>query len=231
MPAARRPSPRRGSSARTCRSSSTPNVDTWFPFTKGWKATYRWTNTRHLARPVVERYHVDAAAATSPRARSSGPIEAEGNYRYLDDGRRAGELLGDDALGLAADAPGLGPKAAPPAKRRRFATPFDLMDFGFNPLLPAYPTGKDVWTCLGHGPGLQDVRRQRHRARARPGEGDDAGGDVQLPRRQEHAEAAGLPVRQRHAHELVRCRRGARQARVPPRRRQRLGRRAHQVAR
>ena len=35
--------------------------------------------------------------------------------------------------------PALGPSALPSDSRRHFFTPFDLMTFGFNPLLPAYP--------------------------------------------------------------------------------------------
>ena len=60
---------------------TTPNVDSWFPFTKGWKATYRWTNTRHLARPVVERI-TSTGGGNFAASTLSGPIEAEGNYRY-----------------------------------------------------------------------------------------------------------------------------------------------------
>ena len=39
--------------------------------------------------------------------------------------------------------PPLGPSALPANKRRHFFTPFDLMTFGFNPVLPAYPTAGD----------------------------------------------------------------------------------------
>jgi hypothetical protein len=41
--------------------------------------------------------------------------------------------------------PPLGPSALPVAKRRHFFTPFDLMTFGFNPVLPAYPTAGTTW--------------------------------------------------------------------------------------
>jgi hypothetical protein len=125
---------------------STPNVDTWFPLTKGWKATYRWTNTRHFERPVVERISGSGGGMFSASS-MSGPIEAQGSYRYA---MTLDGLTNTSASTRSAsllELPDLGPKAAPPSKRRRFATPFDLMDFGFNPLLPAYPTGKDRWTA------------------------------------------------------------------------------------
>jgi hypothetical protein len=42
--------------------------------------------------------------------------------------------------------PPLGPSSLPSAKRRHFFTPFDLMTFGFNPLLPAYPSAGAKWS-------------------------------------------------------------------------------------
>jgi len=133
---------------------STPNVDTWFPFTKGWKATYRWTNMRHFNRPVVERITSTGDGGFSAST-ISGPIEAEGNYRYA---MTVDGLVNSSATTRSASLltlPGLGPKAAAPSKRRRFATPFDLMDFGFNPLLPAYPTGRDVWRSSATSPDFK----------------------------------------------------------------------------
>jgi hypothetical protein len=41
--------------------------------------------------------------------------------------------------------PLLGPKGANPSERRQFFTPFDLMNFGFNPILPAYAKTGDQW--------------------------------------------------------------------------------------
>jgi hypothetical protein len=41
--------------------------------------------------------------------------------------------------------PPLGPKALAAGKRRHFFTPFDLMTFGFSPVLPAYPKAGTTW--------------------------------------------------------------------------------------
>src|SRR5581483_12327802 len=41
--------------------------------------------------------------------------------------------------------PPLGPRSLPPGKRRHFFTPLDLMDFGFNPILPAYAAPGASW--------------------------------------------------------------------------------------
>jgi hypothetical protein len=42
--------------------------------------------------------------------------------------------------------PPLGPSSLPAAKRRHFFTPFDLMTFGFSPLIPAYPAPGNTWS-------------------------------------------------------------------------------------
>src|SRR5207247_4123664 len=47
--------------------------------------------------------------------------------------------------------PALGPKALPKTKRRHFFTPYDLMTFGFNPLIPAYPDAGQSWQGLTTG--------------------------------------------------------------------------------
>src|SRR5262249_34046206 len=54
-------------------------------------------------------------------------------------------LWGKTKAASLAKLPPLGPKALPPDKRRHFFTPYDLMNFGFNPVLPAYPTAGQQW--------------------------------------------------------------------------------------
>lgn len=41
--------------------------------------------------------------------------------------------------------PDLGPRSLKKSKRRRFFTAYDLMTYGFNPVLPAYPKKGDSW--------------------------------------------------------------------------------------
>jgi hypothetical protein len=43
--------------------------------------------------------------------------------------------------------PPLGPRSQPAARRRHFFTPFDLMLFGFNPVLPGYPSRGASWSA------------------------------------------------------------------------------------
>jgi hypothetical protein len=47
--------------------------------------------------------------------------------------------------------PPLGPSALPVGKRRHFFTPFDLMTFGLNPDIPAYPTNGATWSADPNG--------------------------------------------------------------------------------
>ena len=42
-------------------------------------------------------------------------------------------------------------RPAPLSGRRHFFTPFDLMDYGFNPVLPAYPKAGDTWVGKASG--------------------------------------------------------------------------------
>jgi hypothetical protein len=41
--------------------------------------------------------------------------------------------------------PPLGPKSLPANRRRHFFTPFDLMTYGMNPIVTAYPATGDTW--------------------------------------------------------------------------------------
>jgi hypothetical protein len=51
--------------------------------------------------------------------------------------------------------PALGPNSLPKSKRRHFFTPFDLMDYGFNPLFPAYPQATNNWDGAASGRDFQ----------------------------------------------------------------------------
>jgi hypothetical protein len=55
-------------------------------------------------------------------------------------------LWGSTQSASLATFPPLGPAGLPKERRRRFVTPFDLMIFGFNPILPAYPTAGATWS-------------------------------------------------------------------------------------
>jgi hypothetical protein len=131
-----------------------PSLARWFSPTSGKKLTYRWTNPRHFAAPVVERVTPTTAASGSVGlsvVAVSGPMSVHASYAYA---LRAGGLVNVSSTTrseTSAALPPLGPRSRPPARRGRFTTPFDLMDFGFNPIFPAYPRAGDTWSGARKG--------------------------------------------------------------------------------
>jgi hypothetical protein len=125
-----------------------PDAD-YFPLKVGQKGTYRWTNTRHLEKPEVEKYSVDQAAngtAIVKLSSVSGPMKTAGAYEFTRRADGVTSVASSTKAASLAKLPPLGPRSLPPAKRRHFFTPFDLMTFGFSPLLPAYGVPGTEWT-------------------------------------------------------------------------------------
>lgn len=120
----------------------------YFPLQVGLKGTYSWTNKRYFKKPEVEKFDFDQAANNTAIAKFSsvsGPMRVAGAYQFTT--RLDGVTSVSSATKAASLArlPALGPRALPAAKRRHFFTPFDLMTFGFNPVIPAYPTTGTKW--------------------------------------------------------------------------------------
>ena len=121
----------------------------YFPIKAGLKGTYRWTNTKYFTRPEVEKFTVDQAANGTEIAKFtsvSGPMKVAGAYQFTS--RLDGVTSVSSATKAAslAKLPPLGPSSLPVGKRRHFFTPFDLMTYGFNPVLPAYPVAGASWS-------------------------------------------------------------------------------------
>jgi hypothetical protein len=127
----------------------------YFPMQVGLHGTYRWTNKRYFKqKPEVEKFNVDQASngtAVLKVASVSGPMKVAGAYQFTT------RLDGVTSVASATKAaslvklPALGPSSAPATKRRHFFTPFDLMTFGFNPVIPAYPAAGDAWSADPNG--------------------------------------------------------------------------------
>jgi hypothetical protein len=125
-----------------------PDTD-YLPLKVGLKGTYRWTNTRYFTKPEIERFAVDQAAqgtAIVKVSSVSGPMRVQGAYQLTT--RLDGVTSVSSATKAASRVklPALGPRSLPVAKRRHFVTPFDLMTYGFNPVLPAYPAAGQRWS-------------------------------------------------------------------------------------
>ena len=120
----------------------------YFPLTKGLKLRYSWTNTRWIKKPSVQTVTIDEVVNNSARftfQHISGPIKVAGSYGFSTRTDGVTNIWGLTKAATAIKFPALGPRSLPAGKRRHFFTPFDLMDFGFNPVLPAYPAPGQVW--------------------------------------------------------------------------------------
>jgi hypothetical protein len=125
-----------------------PDDANYFPLTKGRTLTYSSTNSIHMLKPEVEQFTIDSAAQASARftvKSLSGPMKIVGSYGFSTRDGGVTNLWGDTQASTRAKFPPLGPSALPSSKRRHFFTPFDLMTFGFNPLLPAYAKVGATW--------------------------------------------------------------------------------------
>jgi hypothetical protein len=139
----------------TNQAAQSPPADAaYFPMEAGLKGTYRWTNTKHFKKPEVESFAVDQASNDTAIVKVqsvSGPMKVAGAYQFTT--RLDGVTSVSSATKAAslAKLPPLGPSALPVNKRRHFFTPFDLMTFGFNPVIPAYPTSGTTWSADPNG--------------------------------------------------------------------------------
>jgi hypothetical protein len=122
---------------------------------KGSTLTYRWTNAKHLVQPSIQQFTVNEVVNASARfsvKSLSGPIRVAGEYGFTagPDGVVNIWALTRAALS-GASFPPLGPAALPPSKRRHFSTPFDLLIFGLNPILPAAAEPSETWAAAVPG--------------------------------------------------------------------------------
>jgi hypothetical protein len=120
----------------------------YFPLVKGKVLKYRWTNKRYLKQPEVQTITTAGVANGSAQfvvASVSGPIKVSAAYGYTLRLDGLSSIWATSKSQSLAKFPPLGPIALPTAKRRHFVTPFDLMNFGFNPILPAYATVGASW--------------------------------------------------------------------------------------
>lgn len=125
-----------------------PSDVNYFPLQQGLSGTYRWTNPRYLKKPEVEKFSVSQAQNDSAQftiKSVSGPIRVDGAYGFTTRVDGVTTLWGTTKSVSIAKFPPLGPRALPVSQRRHFETPFDLMTYGFNPVLPAYPAVGSTW--------------------------------------------------------------------------------------
>jgi hypothetical protein len=124
------------------------------PFSRGDRSTFRWRNTRHMrkwSRQQVDVTQVATGTAQVDVKHLSGPIAVAGSYQFST--RTSGVSLVSGATRAATRAhfPALGPRGAASADRLRFRTPFDLMVFGYNPIIPIPAPKGALWRSSREG--------------------------------------------------------------------------------
>lgn len=120
----------------------------YFPLVKGAKLKYSWTNTKHMKKASVQEVTTDEVANGSARfsvKHLSGPIRVAGAYGFTMRADGATNIWAITKSASLSIFPALGPSSLPKDKRRHFTTPFDLMLYGFNPIIPAYATPGTTW--------------------------------------------------------------------------------------
>jgi hypothetical protein len=129
-----------------------PNLpdQNYFPLKLGTKGTYRWTNSRYLRHPEIEKMSIDAVANRSARITVksvSGPLQVVGQYGFTARLDGVTNIFGASSAASLVKFPRL-------THGRHFFTPLDLLTFGFNPVIPAYPRAGNRW----HSGNLTDLR-------------------------------------------------------------------------
>jgi len=115
--------------------------ENYFPLQVGLKGRYRWTNSRYMRAPEVESFTIAAVANRSARITFksvSGRMRVAGQYGFTTRLDGVTNIFGASSAASLVRFPALG-------HHRHFFTPYDLMTFGFNPLIPAYPQAGDRW--------------------------------------------------------------------------------------
>ncbi|MCW2999092.1 MAG: hypothetical protein JWN65_2641 [Solirubrobacterales bacterium] len=141
--------------ATNLRAGTTPSDLARLPLQKGNVMRFRYTNSKHMKTPSVQEFTVADVVNNTARVDVkdvSGPIRVAGSYVFST--RRTGitNLSAATSAATLVKFPKLGPRSLPPARRRHFFTPLDLMSFGFNPVLPAFPVKGQKWTSSRAGP-------------------------------------------------------------------------------
>ena len=120
------------------------------PLNRGGRATFRWRNSRHMRRWSRQRFEVAEVVNNTARVSVkslSGRIKVAGSYLFATRLSGVTHLSGFTRARSLAKFPRLGPRGG----RRHFFTPYDLMVFGFNPVVPVYATKGDTWRSSREG--------------------------------------------------------------------------------
>jgi hypothetical protein len=120
------------------------------PLNRGDRAIYRWRNTRHMKKWSRQQFDVMQVVNNTAQVdvkHLSGPIAVVGSYLFSTRLSGVTLLSGTTNAATRAKFPPLGPRS----DRRHFFTPFDLMNFGFNPVVPIGAVKGTTWRSAREG--------------------------------------------------------------------------------
>lgn len=131
-----------------------PSDKAYLPLRQGQTMRFRYTNSKHLKQPSVQQFTVGAVANATARLDVkdvSGPIRVAGSYVFTTRTSGVTTVSAGTQAATRVRFPPLGPRAVPVAQRRHFFTPVDLMTFGFNPVVTAFPVRGQTWRSTRSG--------------------------------------------------------------------------------
>jgi hypothetical protein len=137
---------------------SAPSDHGLLPLNRGDIMRLRWRNSRHMRQWSTQRFAVAEVVNNTARVDVKdldGPIRVRGAYVFSSRLSGVTNVSGFTRAATRAHMPELGPRTLPRDRRRRFFTPFDLMVYGFNPVVPAYAQQGQTWAG---GPGDRDYK-------------------------------------------------------------------------
>jgi hypothetical protein len=135
-----------------------PSDDSLLPLNRGDTMRLRWRNSRHMRKWSTQRFTVAEVVNNTARVDVKdlrGPIRVRGSYVFSSRLSGVTNVSGFTRAATRAELPPLGPRSLPSDRRRRFFTPYDLMAFGFNPIVPAYAQRGQTWVAQ---PGGRDYK-------------------------------------------------------------------------
>ena len=108
------------------------------PLNRGEKGTFRWRNSKYMKAWSTQSFDVVDVVNSTARVdfkHVSGPLRLSASYALSTRLSGVTLLSGSSKSASKVKFPALG-------RSRRFVTPFDLMVFGFNPVVPAQPAAR-----------------------------------------------------------------------------------------
>lgn len=120
------------------------------PLNRGDRAVFRWRNNRHMKKWSRQQFDVMQVVNNTAQVdvkHLSGPIAVAGSYLFATRLSGVTLLSGTTRAATRAKFPPLGPRA----DRRHFFTPFDLMAFGFSPVVPIGAQKGTSWRSAREG--------------------------------------------------------------------------------